>query len=147
VEDAVRLSRRYIPSRQLPDKAVSLLDTACGRVAIASNAVPAAVEDRRRRLDMIDVDLGVLARETKIGADHAGRIADLEEERVRVAEELEKLEDQWKREQDLVSRIRALHDALTAPDEAEPGEKTPEEMRRSFPSSPGSWKRCRARRR
>ncbi|KNY16402.1 ATPase AAA [Shinella sp. SUS2] len=129
VEDAVRLSRRYIPSRQLPDKAVSLLDTACGRVAIASNAVPAAVEDRRRRLDMIDVDLGVLARETKIGADHAGRIADLEEERVRVAEELEKLEDQWKREQDLVSRIRALHDALTAPDEAEPGEKTPEEMK------------------
>ena len=129
VEDAVRLSRRYIPSRQLPDKAVSLLDTACGRVAIASNAIPAAVEDRRRRVEMIDVDLGVLARETKIGADHATRIADLEEERVRVAEELEKLEDRWKREQDLVSRIRALHDALTAPDEAAPGEKSPEEMK------------------
>ena len=128
VEDAVRLSRRYIPSRQLPDKAVSLLDTACGRVAIAANAIPAAVEDRRRRLDMIDVDLGVLARETKIGADHAARIADLNEERVRVAEELEKLEDQWKREQDLVSRIRGLHDALTAPDDA-PAEKSPDEMK------------------
>ena len=128
VEDAVRLSRRYIPSRQLPDKAVSLLDTACGRVAIAANAIPAAVEDRRRRLDMIDVDLGVLARETKIGADHAARIADLNEERVRVAEELEKLEDQWKREQDLVSRIRGLHDALTAPDDA-PAERSPDEMK------------------
>lgn len=128
VEDAVRLSRRYIPSRQLPDKAVSLLDTACGRVAIAANAIPAAVEDRRRRLDMIDVDLGVLARETKIGADHAARITDLNEERVRVAEELEKLEDQWKREQDLVSRIRGLHDALTAPDDA-PAEKSPDEMK------------------
>lgn len=128
VEDAVRLSRRYIPSRQLPDKAVSLLDTACGRVAIAANAIPAAVEDRRRRLDMIDVDLGVLARETKIGADHAARIADLNEERVRVAEELEKLEDQWKREQDLVSRIRGLHDALTAPDDAL-AEKSPDEMK------------------
>ncbi len=128
VEDAVRLSRRYIPSRQLPDKAVSLLDTACGRVAIAANAIPAAVEDRRRRLDMIDVDLGVLARETKIGADHAARITDLEEERGRVAEELAKLEDQWKREQDLVSRIRGLHDALTAPDDA-PAEKSPEEMK------------------
>ena len=128
VEDAVRLSRRYIPSRQLPDKAVSLLDTACGRVAIASNAIPAAVEDRRRRLDMIDVDLGVLARETKIGADHKARIADLNDERVRVAEELEKLEDQWKREQDLVSRIRSLHDALTAPDDT-PADKSPEEMK------------------
>jgi type VI secretion system protein VasG len=81
VEDAVRLSRRYIPSRQLPDKAVSLLDTACGRVAIASNAVPAAVEDRRRRVDMIDTDLRVLTRETKIGTDHARRIADLKDER------------------------------------------------------------------
>ena len=128
VEDAVRLSRRYIPSRQLPDKAVSLLDTACGRVAIAANAIPAAVEDRRRRLDMIDVDLGVLARETKIGADHAARIAELNGERVRVAEELEKLEDQWKREQDLVSRIRGLHDALTAPDDA-PAERSPDEMK------------------
>lgn len=128
VEDAVRLSRRYIPSRQLPDKAVSLLDTACGRVAIASNAIPAAVEDRRRRLDMIDVDLGVLARETKIGTDHKSRIADLNDERVRVAEELEKLEDQWKREQDLVSRIRGLHDALTAPDDT-PADKSPEEMK------------------
>ncbi|MCR6502758.1 type VI secretion system ATPase TssH [Shinella sp. CPCC 101442] len=128
VEDAVRLSRRYIPSRQLPDKAVSLLDTACGRVAIASNAIPAAVEDRRRRIDMIDVDLGVLTRETKIGADHKTRIADLNDERVRVAEELEKLEDQWKREQDLVSRIRGLHDALTAPDDT-PADQSPEEMK------------------
>jgi type VI secretion system protein VasG len=129
VEDAVRLSRRYIPSRQLPDKAVSLLDTACGRVAIAANAIPAAVEDRRRRVEMIDVDLGVLARETKIGADHATRMSDLGEERVRVSEELAKLEDQWKREQDLVSRIRALHDTLTAPEETPAGEKSPDEMR------------------
>lgn len=128
VEDAVRLSRRYIPSRQLPDKAVSLLDTACGRVAIASNAIPAAVEDRRRRLDMIDVDLGVLARETRIGTDHRTRIADLNDERVRVAEELAKLEDQWKREQDLVSRIRGLHDALTAQDDT-PADKSAEEMK------------------
>ncbi|MGQ3214235.1 MAG: type VI secretion system ATPase TssH [Shinella sp.] len=138
VEDAVRLSRRYIPSRQLPDKAVSLLDTACGRVAIASHAVPAAVEDRRRRVDMIDTDLGVLTRETKIGADHARRMTDLNEERVRVSEELAKLEDQWKREQDLVGRIRGLHDALTATVEATEsaaGEQslegaTPEDMKK-----------------
>ncbi|MGJ7037092.1 type VI secretion system protein VasG [Shinella sp. BE166] len=129
VEDAVRLSRRYIPSRQLPDKAVSLLDTACGRVAIASNAVPAVVEDRRRRVNMIDTDLGVLTRETKIGTDHSGRIADLKDERVRVSEELEKLEEQWNREKDLVGQIRALHDALTGPDDAPAGEKTPEEMK------------------
>ena len=137
VEDAVRLSRRYIPSRQLPDKAVSLLDTACGRVAIASNAVPAAVEDRRRRLEMIDTDLGVLARETRIGTDHGERIADLEEERERLSGELAQLEEQWQREQDLVNRIRALHESLTA--ESEPTEtgsdgKTPDEMKAELAS-------------
>ena len=138
VEDAVRLSRRYIPSRQLPDKAVSLLDTACGRVAIASHAVPAAVEDRRRRVDMIDTDLGVLTRETKIGTDHTRRMTELNEERVRVSEELAKLEDQWKREQDLVGRIRGLHDTLTATVEAtdvatgepSPEAATPEDMKK-----------------
>ena len=112
VEDAVRLSRRYIPSRQLPDKAVSLLDTACGRVAIASHAVPAAIEDRRRRIDMLDSDLAALARETRIGTDHAERIGELNEDREKTQDELAKLETQWEKERELVSRIRELHARL-----------------------------------
>ncbi len=112
VEDAVRLSRRYIPSRQLPDKAVSLLDTACGRVAIASHAIPAAIEDRRRRIDMLDTDLSVLARETRIGTDHSERIGELNADREKTQAELAELESQWEKERDLVARIRELHARL-----------------------------------
>jgi type VI secretion system protein VasG len=122
VEDAVKLSRRYIPSRQLPDKAVSLLDTACGRVAIASHAVPAAVEDRRRRIEMLDTDLGVLARETRIGADHAERIGQLEADREKTAAELAALETQWEKERDLVERIRKLQSQLGDAEETVAGE-------------------------
>ncbi|BCH27598.1 type VI secretion system ATPase TssH [Mesorhizobium sp. L-8-3] len=117
VEDAVRLSRRYIPSRQLPDKAVSLLDTACGRVAIASYAIPAPVEDRRRRIDMLDTDLAVLAREGRIGTDHSQRVGELKAERATTVAELEALEAQWDKERDLVGKIRALHDTLGELDE------------------------------
>ena len=113
VEEAVRLSRRYIPSRQLPDKAVSLLDTACGRVAIASHAIPAAIEDRRRRIEMIDTDLGVLARETKIGTDHSERVKELDADRAKTVEELADLEARWEKEKALVSQVRALHDQLS----------------------------------
>ncbi len=123
VEDAVRLSRRYIPSRQLPDKAVSLLDTACGRVAIASHAIPAPVEDRRRRIEMLDVDLAVLAREGRIGTDHSQRVGEINTDREKTAKELADLEAQWEKERDLVGRIRALHDALGDPElGAEPAE-------------------------
>ncbi len=126
VEDAVRLSRRYIPSRQLPDKAVSLLDTACGRVAIASHAVPAAIEDRKRRIEMLDTDLGVLSREAKIGADHSERVGALEADRAKTMLELEELEARWEKERTLVSRVRELHDALSA-DEAT--EQSPDALR------------------
>ncbi|HVW54543.1 MAG TPA: type VI secretion system ATPase TssH [Rhizobiaceae bacterium] len=112
VEEAVRLSRRYIPSRQLPDKAVSLLDTACGRVAITGHAVPAAVEDARRRIEMIDMDLRILGRESRIGADHAARMEELETARKAGVEELAGLESQWERERDLVTNIRALQEQL-----------------------------------
>lgn len=132
VEDAVRLSRRYIPSRQLPDKAVSLLDTACGRVAVAAHGTPAVVEDRRRRIEMIDTDLAVLGREVKIGADHAERIAELQAEREKTASELVDMEAQWEKERDLVSQIRALQETLGELEEGaeQPADaKTPEEMR------------------
>ncbi|MGN6470006.1 MAG: type VI secretion system ATPase TssH [Rhizobiaceae bacterium] len=112
VEEAVRLSRRYIPSRQLPDKAVSLLDTASGRVAVASHAVPAAVEDARRRIELIDMDLAVLGREARIGADHAQRIEELKAARETAVGELAELESKWEKEREQVARIRELQDEL-----------------------------------
>jgi len=112
VEEAVRLSRRYIPSRQLPDKAVSLLDTASGRVAVASHAVPAAVEDARRRIELIDMDLGILGREARIGTDHTARIEELGAKRAAAVDELADLEKKWEQEREQVTRIRELQDQL-----------------------------------
>ena len=79
VESAVKLSHRYIPARQLPDKSVSLLDTACARVAIGQNAIPPAVEDCRRQIDHLNVEIGILERERATGAQHDERIAELAE--------------------------------------------------------------------
>jgi type VI secretion system protein VasG len=112
VEEAVRLSRRYIPSRQLPDKAVSLLDTASGRVAVASHAVPAAVEDARRRIELIDMDLGILGREARIGTDHTARIEELGTTREAAVGELADLEKKWEQEREQVTRIRELQEQL-----------------------------------
>ena len=71
IEAAVGLSHRYIPARQLPDKAVSLLDTACARVAVSQHATPAEVEDLRRRLQMLEVERGIIDREEAIGIEVA----------------------------------------------------------------------------
>ncbi|MFL9961260.1 type VI secretion system ATPase TssH [Paraburkholderia sediminicola] len=108
LEAAVTLSHRYIPARQLPDKAVSLLDTACARVAVSQHAVPPAVEDVRRRIDAWQTEAGIIARENALGMDTAGRAADiaakLEAERARLAQ----LTANWDGERELVTRILAL---------------------------------------
>ncbi|TIU61579.1 MAG: AAA family ATPase, partial [Mesorhizobium sp.] len=73
IEAAVSLSHRYIPARQLPDKAVSLLDTACARVAISQHATPAEVEDILRRRQALEVERGIIGREAAIGIEVADR--------------------------------------------------------------------------
>src|SRR5215472_10071609 len=88
VSEAVRLSARYIPSRQLPDKAVSLIDTACARVAMSQSAIPSAIEDRQRRIAMIDTEVAILDRETATGSEHGERKTELVEERDAAAAEL-----------------------------------------------------------
>jgi ATP-dependent Clp protease ATP-binding subunit ClpA len=69
IEAAVKLSHRYIPARQLPDKAVSLLDTACARVAVSQHATPPAVEDCQRRIEALTVEQEIIDREAAIGID------------------------------------------------------------------------------
>ncbi len=105
MEAAVKLSRRYIPDRQLPDKAVSLLDTACARVAISQHAVPAEVDDCRRRINSLETELQIIERERGIAADTVERgaaaKAALEGERQR----LQQLEERWTSEQELVGLI------------------------------------------
>ena len=139
VTDAVRLSHRYISGRQLPDKAISLLDTACARVALGHSATPPAVEDLRRRIDQLGVALGILEREQAAGASHEERLGELEEEKARCEGELAALEERWNEEKRLVTAIRDLRDQLekgaqptgTAGDESEPdaeGDDSAEEI-------------------
>ncbi len=112
VVDSVRLSKRYISGRQLPDKSVSLLDTACARVAISQSATPPAIEDCRRRIQQLDVSAEILQRETAAGADHRERIQEIEDERGKSKAELEALEARWKQETTLVGEIRKIRDKL-----------------------------------
>jgi len=110
--DAVRLSGRYISGRKLPDKAVSVIDTACSRVAMGLSSVAAPIEASVRRLERIDLEAVRLADEQCIGGDHSARIDALSEERRRTAAHLEELQSRFAAEKDLVTRIRKLRDTI-----------------------------------
>ena len=115
ITQAVKLSARYIPARQLPDKGVSLLDTACARVGMSQAAIPAPVEDRQRRLALIDTELGAIKREEATGADHEARRVLLEQEHAKVSAELEEVMNRWEEEKALVGKMRDLrHQIETA---------------------------------
>jgi type VI secretion system protein VasG len=112
LDAAVRFSHRYLPDRQLPDKAVSVLDTACARLALGQRAVPPAVEDLTRRLDDIAAQRRVLERERILGANHAERLADLEARHAEAESKLAALTKQWKEELELVQRIHEVRAKL-----------------------------------
>ncbi len=114
VTDAVRLSHRFISGRQLPDKSVSLLDTACARVGISHTATPPALEDCRRRIEHLTVSIDILERESIAGADHRERLADLYREKAEAEDERGALEARWKEEVKLVGEIRGVREKLEA---------------------------------
>lgn len=117
VTEAVRLSARYVPARQLPDKGVSLLDTACARVSMSQAAMPAPIENRMRRLALIETELGAIGREAATGGDHAKRTAALKAEEEVNRAELAALEERWEQEKALVEQIHALRGKLEQPEE------------------------------
>jgi type VI secretion system protein VasG len=112
LETAVQLSHRYIPDRQLPDKAVSLLDTACARVAVGQYAVPAAVEDVRRRIDALKTEQDILDREENVGMEHAARRKTIQAELKTLEKDRARRESDWEKEKKLVARILELRAAL-----------------------------------
>jgi type VI secretion system protein VasG len=114
VESSVKLSHRYIPSRQLPDKSVSLLDTACARVAMGQNAVPPTVEDCRREIDHLRIELDILDREGATGGQHAERMAEVQKALEEARTRLTALEARWEDERKRVEEIRALAQAIEA---------------------------------
>ncbi|HMN20135.1 MAG TPA: type VI secretion system ATPase TssH [Ottowia sp.] len=114
IEAAVRLSHRYIPARQLPDKAVSLLDTACARVAVSQHATPAAVEDCQRRIEALTVEQEIIEREAAIGIDVAARADQVAALRAAADAELAGLTARWQEEKALVDRLLELRATLRA---------------------------------
>ena len=122
IDSAVRLSHRYITGRQLPDKAVSLIDTASARVAVSQHAVPAEVDDSRRHIQSLETELEILGRESAVGVDHKVRAAEVAASMAKRKEELTALEKRWAEEKELVSKVLDLRAKLrgagVAPDEA-----------------------------
>ena len=127
VEAAVKLSARFIPSRQLPDKAVSLIDTACARVGMSQAATPAPIEDRQRRLALAETERGILAREAAGGGDHAARLAVLEEETATAGAELAELTTRWETERklntDIIAALSEVEAAADADAQVAPRER------------------------
>jgi type VI secretion system protein VasG len=114
---AVRLSARYITGRQLPDKAVGVLDTACARVAVVQNAQPAALEEAARRAERLTAEIEMLRREAAEGDTSAGaRIAWLETEIAAVSAERDDLAARWEQERGLVASIRKLQTGVGTPE-------------------------------
>jgi len=120
VTATVRLSHRYIAGRQLPDKAVSVLDTACARLSLGQNSTPPRLEDILRQIDALEVQKRVLERETKIGGAHSEKLAEIESKITTAAEERDLLTEQWEKEKGLTAKIRALQETLESAEKKDP---------------------------
>ena len=112
VTAAVKLSHRYIPARQLPDKAIALLDTACARVAVSQSAPPAQLDDCRQQIAALEVEIEIAKREARVALGDDQRVVQLECARVAQQTECEALASRWQQEKALVSQIIALRAQL-----------------------------------
>jgi len=112
LEAAVKLSHRYIPGRQLPDKSVSLIDTACARVAVSLHATPAEVDDCMKRIEALETEQGIIGREGAIGIDTKKRSALVEQQLTNERARLDKLQTRWQAEKALVDQLLDLRAKL-----------------------------------
>ena len=124
VAASVTLSQRYVPARQLPDKAVSLLDTACARVAVSQHSTPAQVEDRRRRVELLEVEREVAVRERAGQYRRDDRVEKIDAELEIGRTERKEIEDKWAREKIALTHLIAARTALSSARE-EAGEMPP----------------------
>lgn len=123
LEAAVKLSKRYIQGRQLPDKAVSLIDTACARVAVSLHAIPGEIDDTRKRIDGLNRELAIVDKEIRTGADHSKRRAEIVEQLEAEQKTLAALEGKYNKEKEIVGKILELRGKL-APVPGADGAKT-----------------------
>jgi type VI secretion system protein VasG len=132
---AVNLSHRYIPARQLPDKAVSLLDTASARVAISQSGVPAMIEDTTAAIAAREKEKTALINDSDLGAQQEERVAAIDTEIAALKEKLAGLGFEWATEQKLVTEIRSLRDIISPPSEMD-GKGTPQAEARPAADTP-----------
>jgi len=121
--DAVRLSHRYLTARQLPDKAVSVLDTSCARVAIGQTTIPSEVEQTTRRIGQIEREMKRLERESLIGFDHKDRLKKLEKEKAETQTELDRLNKKWEKELEIANQIKEVRQNIQDVHEKDPVDK------------------------
>jgi len=114
ITEAVRLSHRYISGRQLPDKAISVLDTACAKVALAHSSTPATIDDTKKRIERIDAEVAALEREVASGSVHDERLAELRSLREADLTTLAASEVRYDKERALVSEIGELRAQIDA---------------------------------
>jgi type VI secretion system protein VasG len=122
VAAAVTLSQRYVPARQLPDKAVSLLDTACARVAVSQHSTPAQVEDRRRRVELLEIEREVVEREQREQYRRDDRLQKIDAELAVASTEREAIEAKWSREKEALEKLTSARRALREADTGSDGE-------------------------
>ncbi|WP_027568121.1 type VI secretion system ATPase TssH [Bradyrhizobium sp. URHA0013] len=134
---AVNLSHRYIPSRQLPDKAVSLLDTASARVAISQSATPALIEDTRVAITAREAEKSALVSDRDLGIEDGERFATIDSDIAALKEKLTALEADWAKEQELVKDIRSIRDILSEPKEDQDSDAKRAELRGKFETLEG----------
>jgi len=134
---AVNLSHRYIPARQLPDKAVSLLDTAAARVAISQSATPALIEDARVAIVAREAERAALVSDSDLGVDDADRMTSLDADIAALREKLTGLESEWAMEQALVNDIRGIRKILAEPQQGDETTAKRAELRGKFDALEG----------
>ncbi|MDQ6156573.1 type VI secretion system ATPase TssH [Pseudomonas aeruginosa] len=128
IVDAVKLSHRYISGRQLPDKAISVLDTACARVALGQHDVPPPLESLRHREQALEEELQRLRREQATGLDHSARITALESESGDNRRTIRELETRWDEEREAVRELLDIRRELLALSESADAAKPDEEL-------------------
>ena len=134
---AVKLSHRYIPARQLPDKAVSLLDTAAARVAISQSTTPALIEDARAAIVAREAEKAALVSDADLGTEDADRMTGLDADIAALKDKLAGLESEWATEQALVNDIRDIRKVLAEPNQGDDATAKRTELRGKFDTLEG----------
>ena len=112
ISEAARLSDRYLYGRQLPDKAVSLLDTACAKVAISNITTPAAIEDYEHQIAQLKLERSLLLRDKETGIEHVDEFTLIDQNIAKLEDEYLKLQQQWQQERECIQKMHELYQVI-----------------------------------